>query len=92
MRTLPHEYRHEPALALAGGRDGLDLVHRILAESAAHLTPRGVLVMEIGHNRAALERAHPRLPFAWLETSAGARHVFLLPRGDLSRRGAIAGK
>jgi ribosomal protein L3 glutamine methyltransferase len=85
MRTLPHEYRHEPALALAGGRDGLDLVQRILAESAAHLEPRGVLVMEIGHNRAALERAEPRLPFVWMKTSAGDRHVFLLARGDLAR-------
>jgi ribosomal protein L3 glutamine methyltransferase len=83
MRTLPVEYRREPVLALAGGRDGLDLVRRILAAAAAHLTPRGVLVVEIGHNRAALERAYPHLPFTWLDTSAGDRHVFLLTRTQL---------
>jgi len=83
MRRLPDEYRREPELALAGGRDGLALVHRILAEARSHLTPRGVLVVEIGHNRAVLERAYPRLPFVWLETSAGDRFVFLLRGVDL---------
>jgi ribosomal protein L3 glutamine methyltransferase len=91
MRTLPEEYRHEPALALAGGRDGLDLVQRILAAATGYLTPRGVLVVEIGHNRAVLERACPRLPFTWLETSAGDRHVFLLRRQDLAATAAAPG-
>lgn len=85
MRTLPREYRHEPALALAGGRDGLAFVHRILAGARGHLTGRGILVCEIGHNRAALERAYPRLPFTWLETSAGPDFVFLLERDQLPR-------
>jgi len=83
MRTLPSEYRHEPRGALAGGADGLDLVRRILAEARAHLEPGGLLVCEIGHNKHALERAFPALPFVWLETSAGAEHVFLLERERL---------
>jgi len=83
MRALPLEYRREPRLALAGGRDGLALVHRMLAQSAAHLHPQGVLIVEIGHNRAALEKAYPRLPFTWLETSAGENFVFLLHKEDL---------
>ena len=84
MRALPREYRREPSLALAGGRDGLALVHRMLVQAAAHLNPGGLLVVEIGHNRAALERAYPRLPFVWLETSAGEDFVFMLLREDLS--------
>jgi ribosomal protein L3 glutamine methyltransferase len=84
MRALPREYRREPILALAGGRDGLALVHRMLAQAPAHLNPGGLLVVEIGHNRAALERAYPRLPFVWLETSAGEDFVFMLLREDLS--------
>jgi ribosomal protein L3 glutamine methyltransferase len=85
MAQLPPEYRAEPELALAGGADGMDLVRRIVAESAAHLTPRGVLVLEIGHERRHFERAFPRLEAAWLETSAGDNSVLLLTRDALSR-------
>ena len=84
MRALPREYRREPRLALAGGRDGLVLVRRMLAQAAVHLNPGGLLLVEIGHNRTALERAYPRLPFTWLETSAGDDYVFLLHREDLT--------
>lgn len=83
MRTLPPEYRHEPRAALGGGADGLDLVRRILGEAHAHLAPGGLLVCEIGHNKRALERAYPGLPFVWLETSAGTEHVFLIERDGL---------
>ena len=82
MRRLPAEYRYEPRRALAGGRDGLDVVRRILEQAPRHLMPNGVLVCEIGHNRAALERAYPRTPFLWPETSAGPDHVFVLGRAD----------
>lgn len=83
MRRLPGEYLAEPRMALAGGEDGLLLVRRILAQAREHLNPRGVLVCEIGHNRKALERAFPRLPFTWLETSGGDGLVFLLEREHL---------
>jgi ribosomal protein L3 glutamine methyltransferase len=85
MRRLPAEYRHEPALALAGGKDGLDLVQRILVEAPARLTPRGVLVVEIGHNRDALERRYPDVPFVWLNTAAGDQFVFLIGRDGLAQ-------
>ncbi len=84
MRALPREYRREPRVALAGGRDGLALVRPMLAQATAHLHPEGLLIVEIGHNRAALEKAYPRLPFTWLETSAGDEFVFMLRREDLS--------
>jgi ribosomal protein L3 glutamine methyltransferase len=80
MRRLPAEYRAEPRRALAGGRDGLDFVRRLLAEAPDHLAPDGVLVMEVGASRATLERAFPRLPFVWLSTSAGEGAVLLLRR------------
>lgn len=83
MRRLPPEYRHEPRLGLASGRDGLDLVGRLLAEAPAHLAPSGVLVVEIGDGRAALERTYPALPFTWVATTAGDDFVFLLRRTDL---------
>jgi ribosomal protein L3 glutamine methyltransferase len=83
MRSLPREYRHEPKLALAGGTDGLQFVRRILKGAAEFLRPGGLLVVEVGHNRPRLERAFPRLPFMWPETSAGNDCVFILTREDL---------
>ena len=65
MRKLPAEYRHEPGLALGGGRDGLQFVSQILAGAAQHLTPKGMLMCEIGENRKALERAYPSTNFSW---------------------------
>jgi ribosomal protein L3 glutamine methyltransferase len=83
MRTLPVEYQREPALALAGGKDGFDFVRTILHTAAQHLTPNGLLVVEIGHYRKQLEAAYPRLPFIWPDTSAGDDCVFILERRDL---------
>ena len=85
MRKLPREYRHEPAVALAAGKDGLDLVHRILAQAREHLNAGGLLVCEIGGNRKALERAYPRLEFVWPETSEPGT-VFILRREQLPAR------
>jgi ribosomal protein L3 glutamine methyltransferase len=79
MRALPREYRHEPRMALAGGEDGLDLVHRILREAIDALTPGGWLVCEVGAGRRALQRAYPRLPFVWTQNGA----VFLLARAGM---------
>ena len=83
MASLPPEYRHEPVMALASGPDGLDFVRRLLRASRRRLKPRGVLVVEVGHNAAVLEQAFPNLAFTWLETHAGPRHVFLMTRDDL---------
>lgn len=86
VTALPPEYRHEPSLALGSGQDGLDATRRILAHAAQFLEPGGVLAVEIGHNRDALEAAFPQLPFTWLEVAAGNDFVFLLHREDLPDR------
>jgi ribosomal protein L3 glutamine methyltransferase len=83
MAHLPPEYRHEPRLALAAGRDGLDIVRRILAEAARHLKPGGGLLCEVGRGRPALETAFPRLPFLWLDTEHSQAEVFWLGASDL---------
>ena len=84
MRRLPAEYRHEPRCALASGRDGLDFVRRLIAHAAGHLARRGLLVVEIGDGRAAVERAFPRLAVTWLETAAGRDLVFAVTREELA--------
>jgi ribosomal protein L3 glutamine methyltransferase len=83
MQSLPPEYAHEPRMALASGDDGLQHTHAILAQAPDFLNKRGVLVVEIGHNRAVLEAAYPHLPFTWLPTASGDDFVFLLRRQDL---------
>jgi ribosomal protein L3 glutamine methyltransferase len=84
MRRLPPEYRHEPALALASGREGLDVVRRLLSEAAGHLAADGLLVIEVGEGRRAVEREFPRLAPTWLETSAGSGLVFAATARELS--------
>ena len=79
MRRLPAEYRHEPGLALAAGKDGLDVVARVLAEAKRHLAKTGLLVCEVGAGRKAVERAFPRLPFAWPKDE-----VFILPAASMA--------
>ena len=83
MAALPEEYRREPELALTSGEDGLDFVRIILKEAAAHLNPKGVLIVEIGNNQSELEQAFPEIPFTWLDTAAGDQFVFMLHREDL---------
>jgi ribosomal protein L3 glutamine methyltransferase len=83
VAALPPEYRHEPAMALGSGEDGLDFTRIILREAREHLTDSGILVVEIGHNRALLEAAFPNIPFIWLDTAAGDEFVFLLHAADL---------
>ena len=88
MAALPPEFRAEPALALdgntEGGHDGMDFVRRLLRELPRHLSPQGVLVLEIGHERAFFEAAFPALPAVWLPTSAGEDQVLLLTREHLT--------
>jgi len=84
MAALPPEHRHEPRAALASGADGLDCVRRILAGAPAHLAADGVLVVEVGASRVALEAAFPELPLVWLELARGGENVFLLTANDLA--------
>ena len=83
MAMLPNEYRNEPQIALGSGVAGLDHTHTILREAANYLNDNGILVVEIGHNQAALMQAYPDLPFTWLEVASGSQFVFLLTKEEL---------
>lgn len=83
MSELPNEYRHEPALGLAAGHEGLDLAKQILANAAEFLSPQGVLIMEVGNSEYALADAYPGLPFTWLEFEHGGGGVCLLTAEQL---------
>ena len=75
---MPAEYHHEPELGLACGDDGLDLVRRMLAEAADHLTEKGLLIVEVGNSQVHVEALYPEVDFTWLEFEQGGHGVFLL--------------
>jgi len=80
LAEMPAEYHHEPSLGLAAGEDGLDIVRRILAKAADYLTPKGILIIEVGDSAPALLEAYPDLDFTWLHFDQGGSGVFLLDR------------
>ena len=80
MSELPAEFKAEPALALAGGDDGMDFIRQMLRDAPAHMSEHAVLVLEIGHERDYFEAAFPHLDVVWLSTSAGDDQVLLLTR------------
>ncbi|MBB3222440.1 50S ribosomal protein L3 N(5)-glutamine methyltransferase [Pseudoduganella umbonata] len=83
MSRLPQEYRHEPQIALDGGVDGMDLVRRIVAGAAERLTDDGLLIVEIGNEKAFAEAAFGDMGLTWLTTSQGDDMVFLLTADQL---------
>lgn len=84
MDALPAEFRAEPSLALAGGSDGMDFIRDLLVAAPSFLNERGVLVLEIGHEREHFEAAFPYLSPVWLDTSAGSDQVLLLTKDMLA--------
>jgi ribosomal protein L3 glutamine methyltransferase len=86
VAAFPPEYSAEPQLAHLGGADGLDLVRRILADAAVHLDTEGMLVVEVGRARDALETEYPDLPFLWLDTEQSEGELFALPAAALGTR------
>jgi ribosomal protein L3 glutamine methyltransferase len=83
VSAFPPEYSAEPVMAHIGGADGLDLVLKILAAAPDYLVDDGVIVVEIGEARPALEDAYPDIPFLWLETETSEGEVFAVTRRDL---------
>lgn len=83
LAGMPEEYRHEPELGLAAGQDGLDIAHRIIAGAAEHLTPGGLLIVEVGNSWVALDEAYPDLPITWLDFENGGDGVFVVAEQDL---------
>ena len=83
MNALPAEYHAEPALALAGGDDGMDLIRKIIAGAPDYLSERGAILIEIGNEYEHFKNAFPQIPVIWMEVSAGDMQVLLIQAEDL---------
>lgn len=83
IANLPAEFKHEPALALAGGDDGMDAVRDILRAAPNFLNPGGVLILEIGHEYNHFVQAFPKLQPMWLSTAQADHQILLLYKEQL---------
>jgi ribosomal protein L3 glutamine methyltransferase len=83
LRRFPEEYRWEPRLALASGRDGMETPARILQHARRYLAPDGWLALEVGEGAGLLERRFPAVPFIWPELAHGGDGIALVPAGGL---------
>ncbi|MGH8427967.1 MAG: 50S ribosomal protein L3 N(5)-glutamine methyltransferase [Gammaproteobacteria bacterium] len=87
--VLPPEYLSEPRVGLESGEEGLDHPLAVLRDAAEHLTPSGVLVLEVGAARSALERTMPNLDAVWVEFARGGEGVAIITRAALSAPNAL---
>jgi ribosomal protein L3 glutamine methyltransferase len=83
LRDLPEEFTREPRMALDGGPDGLDIIRKILRQSRERLQKHGIVVLEVGGLRAAMDRAFPELDLHWLHTEDGEDCVCLIQAARL---------
>jgi ribosomal protein L3 glutamine methyltransferase len=84
MQTLPKEYQHEPIeLALEAENNGLAIVDRMIEKAKQFLSPKGMLVCEVGNTQEAMEKAYPDLPLTWLECEYGGHGIFLISQENL---------
>ena len=81
--SLPVEYTHEPKIGLGCGEDGLDIVRKILAQSAQHLNEHGILICEVGNSQIHVEAVYPQVPFTWIDFEHGGHGVFMLTKAQL---------
>jgi ribosomal protein L3 glutamine methyltransferase len=84
MAELPAEFQFEPgASALAAGEAGMDIVLPMLVQARDYLTDDGILVVEVGYSKPALEALLPEVPFFWVDFEYGGEGVFVLTADQL---------
>ena len=70
--TQAPEFAAEPRLAHDGGRDGLAIIRKLLRQARDRLEPHGIVVIEVGGLRAAIDREFAACEPQWLATQDGS--------------------
>ena len=83
LRGLPEEFKREPVMALDGGTDGLDIIRKILRQARPRLQPHGIVALEVGGLRSAVDRAFAALEPHWLHSADGEDCVCLIQAARL---------
>ena len=83
--AMPTEFHREPRMALDGGADGLDIVRKLLRQARARLQPHGIVVIEVGGLREAIDREFAKLDPHWLHTEDGSDCVCLFHAAKLQQ-------
>ncbi|WWP00105.1 MAG: 50S ribosomal protein L3 N(5)-glutamine methyltransferase [Candidatus Dasytiphilus stammeri] len=83
IKHLPPEYGFEPKLGLIAGREGLEIIHRILLQASDYLNNNGILICEVGYHQKFFIEQYPHIPFLWLEFERGGYGVFMLTKKQL---------
>ncbi|MFV1997469.1 MAG: 50S ribosomal protein L3 N(5)-glutamine methyltransferase [Acidiferrobacterales bacterium] len=83
MDLLPAEYNHEPTLALKADDNGLAIINTILENTSDYLNEEGLLIVEAGESREAVDEKYSDISFTWLAHESGEEAVFLLGKKDL---------
>ena len=83
FNTMPVEYEHEPAIALASGELGLDHPIQILRQASNYLVEDGILVLEVGNSGRHLEYCYPGVAFNWVEFQRGGHGVLVMSKAEL---------
>ena len=81
--TQAPEFAAEPRMAHDGGRDGLVIIRKLLAQARTRLQPHGIVVIEVGGLRAAIDREFGALEPHWLPTHDGSDCVVLFQAARL---------
>ncbi|MBL9212344.1 MAG: 50S ribosomal protein L3 N(5)-glutamine methyltransferase [Opitutaceae bacterium] len=84
--TQAPEFAAEPRMAHDGGRDGLAIIRKLLRQAGARLQPHGIVVIEVGGLRRAIEREFAALKPEWLPTQDGSNCVVLFRAGAMQLR------
>lgn len=77
------EFKAEPRMAHDGGADGLMIIRKLLQQARTRLAPQGIVVIEVGGLRDAMNREFRALEPHWLHTEDGTDCVCVINAGRL---------
>lgn len=81
--TQAPEFAAEPRMAHDGGGDGLQIIRKLLRQARTRLQPHGIVVIEVGGLRPAIDREFAALDPHWLHTHDGSDCVVLFQAARL---------